>query len=153
MAKQFYFCFIRPENISPKSMICPLSSCAVAYRSLDFLWQFWSSGFCLAKRPVRLCRYRTCFTVDIATFVPVSYSIFTRSFAVVLKLICTFGTNVCSSLGDRTRLLPERYDGCVVPWCLYLRTIVCTDKRGTFRRLEINVQSRCPNRLAKTIVF
>ena len=35
------------------------------------------------------------------------------------------------------RLLPERYDGCVVPWCLYLRTIVCTDERGTFRHLEI----------------
>ena len=34
-------------------------------------------------------------------------------------------------------LLPERYDGCVGPWCLYLRTIVCTDERGTFRRLEI----------------
>jgi hypothetical protein len=25
----------------------------------------------------------------------------------------------------------------VVPWCLYLHTIVCTDERGTFRRLEI----------------
>ena len=35
------------------------------------------------------------------------------------------------------RLLPERYDGCVVPWCLLLRIIVCTDERGTFRRLEI----------------
>ena len=35
------------------------------------------------------------------------------------------------------RLLPERYDGCVVPWCLYLRTTVCTDERGTFRHLEI----------------
>ena len=31
----------------------------------------------------------------------------------------------------------RQYDGCVVPWCLYLRTIVCTDERGTFRRLEI----------------
>ena len=31
------------------------------------------------------------------------------------------------------RLLP----GCMVPWCLYLRTIVCTDERGTFRHLEI----------------
>jgi hypothetical protein len=31
----------------------------------------------------------------------------------------------------------ERYDGCMVPWCLYLRTIVCTDERGTFRHLEI----------------
>ena len=35
------------------------------------------------------------------------------------------------------RLLPEWYDGCVVPWCLYLRTIACTDERGTFRHLEI----------------
>ena len=34
-------------------------------------------------------------------------------------------------------LLPERYDGCVVPWCLYFHTIVCTDECGTFRRLEI----------------
>ena len=35
------------------------------------------------------------------------------------------------------RLLPEWYDGCVVPWCLYLHTIVCTYECGTFRRLEI----------------
>jgi hypothetical protein len=47
-----------------------------------------------------------------------------------------FSTKIHSSLGDRTRLLPERYDGCVVPWCLYLRTIVGTDERGTFRCLE-----------------
>jgi hypothetical protein len=52
-------------------------------------------------------------------------------------LICTFRTKVRSSLGDRTRLLPERYAGCVVPWCLYLCTIVCTDERGTFRCFEI----------------
>jgi hypothetical protein len=75
--------------------------------------------------------------VDIDHFVPVSSSIFTRSFAVVLGWICTFRPKVRSSLGDRTRLLPERYDACVVPWCLYLRTIVSTDERGTFRRLEI----------------
>ena len=25
----------------------------------------------------------------------------------------------------------------MVPWCLYLHTIVCTDEPGTFRRLEI----------------
>jgi hypothetical protein len=77
------------------------------------------------------------FTVDIDTFLPLSSSIFTRSFAVVLGLICTFRTKVHSSLGDRMHLLPERYDGCVVPWCLYLLTIVCTDERGTFRHLEI----------------
>ena len=75
--------------------------------------------------------------MDIDIFVPVSSSIFTRSFAVVLGLICTFRTKVRSSLRDRTHLLPERYDGCVVPWCLYLRTIICTDERGTFRHLEI----------------
>ena len=53
--------------------------------------------------------------------------------------LCTFFTKVRSSLGDRTRLLPEQYDSWVVPWCLYLRTvpIVCTDERGTFRNLEI----------------
>ena len=48
-----------------------------------------------------------------------------------------FSHQVHSSLGDRTRLLPERDDSCVVPRCLYLRTIVCTDEHGTFRHLEI----------------
>ena len=72
------------------------------------------------------------FTVDIDTSVPVSSSIFTMSFAVVLGLICTFRTTVRSSLEDRTRLLPERYDGCLGPQCLYLCTIVGTDERGTF---------------------
>jgi hypothetical protein len=67
-------------------------------------------GFFLAERPFRLCRYRTRFTVDIDTFVPVSSIIFTGSFAVVLGLIYTFLTKVHSSLGDRTHLLPERYD-------------------------------------------
>ena len=47
-----------------------------------------------------------------------------------------FRTKVRSSLGDRTCLLPERYDGCMVPWCLYLRTIVCADEHA-FRHLEI----------------
>ena len=44
-----------------------------------FLWRFWSSGFFLAERPFRLCRYRTRFSVDIDTFVPVSSSILWRS--------------------------------------------------------------------------
>ena len=75
--------------------------------------------------------------MEIDTLVPVSYRIFTRSFAVVLGLICTFRTEVRSSLGDRTRLLPERYDGGMVPWCLFLRSIVCTDEYGIFGHLEI----------------
>ena len=114
-----------------------LSPCAVANSSLAFLWWFWSSGFFLAERPFRLCRYRTRFTVDLDTFEPVYSSIFTRSFALVLRLICTFLTKVRSFLAHRPRLLPERYDGCVVPWCLYMCPIVCTDEHGTFRRLVI----------------
>ena len=31
----------------------------------------------------------------------------------------------------------ERYDDCVVPWSLYLHTIVRTNERAPFRRLEI----------------
>ena len=58
-------------------------------------------------------------------------------FAVVLGLICTFRTKVCSTLGDRMHLLPKRYDGSVVPWGLYLCTFVCTDEGGTFGSLEI----------------
>ena len=49
-------------------------------------------------------------------------------------------------------LLPERYDGCVVPWCLYLRTIVCTDERGTFRHLEIAPKDE-PDLWRSTIFF
>ena len=67
-----------------------LFPCAVANRSLAFLWWFWSSVFFLAEWPFRLYRYRT---VDIDTFVPVSSSIFTRSFAAVLELFCTFRSN------------------------------------------------------------
>ena len=94
----------------------------------------------------------THFTVDIDTFVPVSSSIFTRSFAVVLGLICTFRNKVHSSLGDRMRLFPERYDGCVVPWCLYLHTIVCTDERSTFRHLEIAPKDE-PDLWRSTVFF
>ena len=50
------------------------------------------------------------------------------------------------------RLLPEWYDGCVVPWCLYLRTIVCTDERGTFKRLEIAPKDE-PDLWRSTIIF
>ena len=85
-------------------------------------------------------QYRTRLTVDIDTFVPpvlLHLHIFRNSFAVVLVLICSFRTKVRSALGDRMRFFFERYDGCVVPWCLYLRTMVCTDERGTFRHLEI----------------
>ena len=55
---------------------------------------FWSSGFFTTEQPFRLCQYRTCFTVDIDSFVPVSSNIFTMSFAVVLGLTRTFRTKV-----------------------------------------------------------
>ena len=126
MVKQFYFGFIRREDISPKSTI--FEPCAVANRSLAFLWRFWSSGFFLAERPFRLCRYRSRVKVEMVTFVPGFSSSFTRSFAVVLGLNCSFHTKVRSSLGDRTRHLPERYDGCMIPWCL-----CCTLYCGLYR--------------------
>ena len=106
----------------------------------------------MAEQPFRLCRFWTRFTVDIDTFVPVSSSIFTGSFAVVLGLICSFHTKVRSSLGDRTLLLPERYDGCVVPWCLYLGTIVFVDERGTFKCVEIAPKDE-PDLWRSTIIF
>ena len=53
---------------------------------------------------------------------------------------------------DRMCLLSERCDGCVVPWCLYLGTIVCTDERGTFRRLEISLKDE-PDLWRSTIYF
>ena len=132
MAKPFYFFHQTSGHFSKQYDLClHVQLQTVVWL---FLWWFWSSGFFLVEQPFRLCRYRTCFTVDIDTFVPLSSTIFTRSFVIVLGLICTFHTKVRSSLWDRMRLLPERYDGCVVQWCLYLRTIVCTDECGTFRR-------------------
>ena len=40
----------------------------------------------------------------------------------------------------------------MVPWCLYLRIIVCTNERGTFRRLEIAPKDE-PDLWRSTIVF
>ena len=89
MAKQFYFCFIRPEDQKVRS----LSPCAVANRSLFFYRGFEAVASSLLSG-LSGCRYRPRFTVDIDTFVPVSSSIFTRCFAVVLGLFCTFRTKV-----------------------------------------------------------
>ena len=117
MAKQFYFCFIRLEDISPKSTIF-VPMCIVVWL---FLWQLWSSGLFLAERPFKLCRYMTNFTVDIDTFVPVPSSIFIRSFAVVLGLICSFLTNVHYSLGtDRVAFL----SGMMAAWSHAVYTCV-----------------------------
>ena len=49
-------------------------------------------------------------------------------------------------------LLPERYDGCVIPWCLVMLTIVCTDERGTFRSLESAPKDK-PDLWRTTIFF
>ena len=91
-AKQFYF--VSSDQRTFLQKVRSLSPCAVTNCSLAFLWRFSSTAFFLVERPYRLCQYRTRFTVDIDTFAPVSSSIFTRSFAVVLGLICTFRTKV-----------------------------------------------------------
>ena len=132
---QFYF--VSSDQRIFLQKVRSFSPCAVANRSLAFFMAVLEQWLlpCWAAFQVMLiydsfyCGYRY-----LDTFVPVSSNIFTSSFAVVLGLICTFHTKVHSSLGDS--LLPERYDGCVVPWCLYLHT-VGTDEYGTFRCLEI----------------
>ena len=40
----------------------------------------------------------------------------------------------------------------MVPWCLYLRAIVCTDDSGSFRRLEIAPKDE-PDLWRSTIIF
>ena len=53
------------------------------------VWLFYGgSGAAASALLSSLSGYKTRFTVDIDTFVPVSSNIFTRSFAVVLGLIC-----------------------------------------------------------------
>ena len=98
IAKQLYFCLIRPEDTSQK--VRSLSPCAVASRSLAFLWRVWCSGFFLAEWPFRLCHYRTRCTVDIETFVPVSPASSQGPLLLFLGLTCTFRTKVLLSLGD-----------------------------------------------------
>ena len=98
------------------------------------------------------CWYRTCFYCG--------YRYFCTCFLQHLhKVLCCcsgidlhFSHQSMSSLGDRMCLLPERYDGCVAPWCLYLHTIVCTDERGTFRHLEFAPKDE-PDLWRSTIVF
>ena len=86
-AKQFYFCFIRPEDISPKKV-----------QLQTVVWLFYGGFGAVASS--LLCGLSgyvdigLIFTVDIENVVLVSSSIFTRSFA-VLGLICTFRTKVC----------------------------------------------------------
>ena len=101
----------------------------------QWLLPCWAAFQVMSIKDLFYCGYRY--------FVPVSSSIFTRSFAVALGLICTFRTKVHSSLGDRTHFLPERYDGCVVPWCLYLHTIVCTDKPSGIWKLLPMMNQTC----------
>ena len=78
-------------HFSKKYNLCPhvqLQTVVCFFMAVLEQWLFpcWA--------PFRLCLYGTCFTVDIDTFVPVSSSIFIRSFAVVVGLICTFCTKV-----------------------------------------------------------
>lgn len=49
--------------------------------------------------------YRVGFTVDLDVFALVLSCVFTRSFAVVLILICTFHAEECSFVVDRRLLL------------------------------------------------
>lgn len=126
-----------------------LSPCANANRSMDFLWWFWSSGLFLAEWPFRLCRYRTCFTVDIDTVVPVFSSIFTRYFPVVLGLICTFRTKETERVSFLSGMTAAWSHG--VYTCKQLMNR-WTDEHGTFRHLEIAPKDE-PDLWRSTIFF
>ena len=98
-------------HFSKKYNLCP----HVQLQTVVWLfWWFWSSGFFLAERPFRLCQYRTRLTVGIDTVVPVSCSIFTRSFVVLLGLICTFHTK--STLISRETELVSFLSGMTAAW-------------------------------------
>jgi hypothetical protein len=62
MAKQFYFCFIRPEDISPEST--NLSPCAVANHSLAFLMAVLKQWLLPCWAGFQVMSNRTNFTVD-----------------------------------------------------------------------------------------
>ena len=53
---------------------------------------------------------------------------------------------------DLKNCMVEIDDCCVVPWCLYLRTNVSTDERGTFRCLKIAPNDE-PDLWRSTILF
>jgi hypothetical protein len=101
-----------PPNITmvimANSSIC-VSSDQRIFLQKTIVWLFYGV-FCASSLLSSLSGY-----VDIGLVLLlkrlfcVSSSIFTRFFAAVLGLICTFRTKVRSSLGHRTRLLPERY--------------------------------------------
>jgi hypothetical protein len=69
------------------------------------------------------------------------------SFVVVLGLICIFRTKVRSFLKDWTRLLPKRYDDCVlfilVYYCLYrwtwYRQVFGNCSKGWIRLVEVYI--------------
>ena len=110
-----------------------LSPCAVANHSLAVLEQWllpcWAAFQVMSIQDLFYCGYRyfcTCFLQH-------PHKV----------LCCCSGIDLHFSHQStfisrrQNASSPERYDGCVVPWCLYLHTIVCTDERGTFRDLEI----------------
>ena len=55
------------DNFAKKYDLCPHVQLQTVVWL--FLWRFWSSGFFLAERPFRLCRYRTHFTGHQSTFI------------------------------------------------------------------------------------
>lgn len=75
----------------------------------------------------------TCFTVNNDTVLPDSANIFTRSLTFVLASIRTFCNKTHSSLGNRSRLLPDQYDGWSLQSCRHLPIFEC----GTFSYLEV----------------
>ena len=113
MAKQFSFSFIRPQDISPEIMISvSVCICKLSSGFFFFLCGFWNIVFFLAAWSFSPCPYRTCFSSDFDTLLPASVCIFTRFFAFFIwGWYSHFPPKARSSLGHRTRFLPDHYDG------------------------------------------
>lgn len=98
----------------------PNSSTSVWYlfKKKDF-FHIISLGFVLPEWHLRIRLLKTCFPADMDIFVPVSFCIFARSFA-VLGLIYTFHARVRSPLRDRRCLLLlvewRRHNFCADVW-------------------------------------
>ena len=139
MAKQFYLFHQTRGHFSQKYDICPHVQLQTVV--LLFYGGFGAVASSLLSGLSGYVDIGLVFTVDIDTFVPVSSSIFTRSFAVVLGLICTFRTKVYSSVES----IVCKYEHLGTMQLSYLsgRILLLSPrvKRTLLRKVQINLRT------------
>ena len=88
-------------------------------------WWFWSSGLSVNVSPEWVLMW----IMTMSSFT--GFSHLYRVIHCCSRLHLHFSLN-STSISGRNCLLPEQYDGCVLPWCWELRIIAWTDKHGIF---------------------